>query len=83
MAKPRKKPVKPLAKPLFEGAEWDFDLLKRVYSTCEQIGVEELLHADPRWVDREEALTLLDGAHRSDELLQPVLERAFAALGQR
>ena len=44
--------------------------------------LEERLHADPRWVGRDDALRLLDGAHRSDELLRPVVERAFAALGQ-
>ncbi|HEX5579286.1 MAG TPA: DUF120 domain-containing protein [Candidatus Limnocylindria bacterium] len=42
--------------------------------------IEESLHADPRWVDRDAALALLDGAHRSDALLRPVIERAFAAL---
>ena len=44
--------------------------------------IEERLHADPRWVERDEAMSLLDGAHRSDELLRPVIERAFLALGQ-
>ncbi len=44
--------------------------------------IEERLHLDPRWVDREEALALLDGAHRSDDLLRPVLARAFDALGR-
>ena len=43
--------------------------------------IEEHLHLDPRWVDRDEALALLSGAHRSDALLRPVIERAFEALG--
>ena len=43
--------------------------------------IEAELHLDPRWVDRKEALALLDGTHRSDELLRPVIERAFDALG--
>ena len=42
--------------------------------------IEEGLHLDPRWVSRDEALALLDGAHRSDELLRPVIERAFDTL---
>ncbi len=29
-------------KPLFEGAEWDFDLLKKVYDEIEIIGLEEM-----------------------------------------
>ena len=42
--------------------------------------IEERLHLDPRWVDRNEALALLDGAHRSDALLRPAIERAFDVL---
>src|SRR5688572_20587780 len=61
MAKPRKKPVKPLAKPLFEGAEWNFDLLKQVYNTCEQIGVEEMgLDIYPNQIEVITAEQMLD-----------------------
>jgi len=42
--------------------------------------IEARLHLDPRWVDRQEALALLTGAHRSDALLRPVIERAFEVL---
>lgn len=42
--------------------------------------IERPLHLDPRWVARDEALALLQGPHRSDVLLRPVIERAFAAL---
>ncbi|HEY8179474.1 MAG TPA: DUF120 domain-containing protein [Candidatus Limnocylindria bacterium] len=42
--------------------------------------IEERLHLDPRWVERDEALALLDGTHRSDGLLRPVIARAFDVL---
>jgi 8-oxo-dGTP diphosphatase len=44
--------------------------------------VEADRHLDPRWVTREEALGLLDGSHASDELVRPIVERAFAILGK-
>ena len=42
--------------------------------------IEDRLHLDPRWVNRDEALALLNGAHRSDALLRPVVEHAFEVL---
>jgi 8-oxo-dGTP pyrophosphatase MutT (NUDIX family) len=57
------------------------DFLVEVDGDLAEPRIEEHLHLDPRWVDRDEALALLDGAHRSDALLRPVIERAFAALG--
>jgi 8-oxo-dGTP pyrophosphatase MutT (NUDIX family) len=45
--------------------------------------IEAGLHLDPRWVDRPQAMALLDGSHRSDDLLRPVLERAFDRLAER
>src|SRR6186713_564693 len=61
MAKAKKKPVKSPAKPLFEGAEWDFDILKRVYSVCEQIGVEEMgLDIYPNQIEVITAEQMLD-----------------------
>ena len=57
----RKKPATPAVKPLFEGAEWDFDLLKRIYETCEKIGVEELgLDIYPNQVEVITAEQMLD-----------------------
>jgi stage V sporulation protein R len=50
-----------ISKPLFEGAEWDFDLLKKVYSTCEQIGVEEMgLDIYPNQIEVITAEQMLD-----------------------
>ena len=40
MAKPLKRSK--ARKPLFEGAEWNFDTLKRIYDACEDVGVREL-----------------------------------------
>ncbi len=59
----------------------EVDFLVEVDGDLAAPRIEETLHLDPRWVDRDEALALLDGAHRSDDLLRPVIERAFAALG--
>jgi len=42
--------------------------------------IEERLHLNPRWVHRDQAAALLSGAHRSDALLRPVIERAFETL---
>lgn len=61
----------------------EVDFLVEVDGDLAAPRIEESLHLDPRWVDRERALALLDGAHRSDALLRPVIERAFAVLGQR
>jgi 8-oxo-dGTP pyrophosphatase MutT (NUDIX family) len=44
--------------------------------------IEEHLHLDPRWVERSGAMALLDGTHRSDALLRPVIERAFELLAR-
>ena len=51
----------PSIKPLFEGAEWDFDLLKRIYAICEQIGVEEMgLDIYPNQIEVITAEQMLD-----------------------
>jgi 8-oxo-dGTP diphosphatase len=42
--------------------------------------IEADRHLDPRWVNRAEAMDMLDGSHPSDELVRPVIERAFAVL---
>ena len=61
MAKTRKKPAEGSVKPLFESAEWDFDLLKKVYDTVEQIGVGELgLDIYPNQVEVITAEQMLD-----------------------
>jgi 8-oxo-dGTP diphosphatase len=60
----------------------EVDYLVEVDGNLAAPRIEERLHLDPRWVDRAEALALLDGAHRSDDLLRPVLARAFDALGR-
>lgn len=61
----------------------EVDFLVEVDGDLAAPRIEERLHSDPRWVERTEALALLDGAHRSDELLRPVIERAFDVLGRR
>jgi stage V sporulation protein R len=61
MSKGRKKPVAAPVTPLFEGAEWDFDLLKRVYETVQQIGVEEMgLDIYPNQIEVITAEQMLD-----------------------
>ena len=60
----------------------EVDYLVEVDGNLTAPRIEERLHEDPRWVDRNEALALLDGAHRGDALLRPVIERAFDALGK-
>jgi 8-oxo-dGTP diphosphatase len=59
----------------------EVDFLVEVDGELAAPQIEEPLHLDPRWVHRDEALTLLSGAHRSDALLRPVIERAFEVLG--
>jgi len=61
-------------------ARHEVDFLVEVEGDLAAPRIEERLHSDPRWVDRAEALALLDGAHHSDELLRPVVERAFDML---
>jgi 8-oxo-dGTP pyrophosphatase MutT (NUDIX family) len=58
----------------------EVDYLVEVSGDLDQPAIEDDLHLDPRWVDRAEAVALLDGSHPSDELLRPVVERAFAIL---
>src|SRR5688500_1140450 len=59
--RPAKAPATLASKPLFEGAEWDFDLLNRIYSTCEQIGVEEMgLDIYPNQIEVITAEQMLD-----------------------
>ena len=58
----------------------EVDFLVEVDGALAAPQIEEPLHLDPRWVDREHALALLSGAHRSDALLRPVIERAFDRL---
>jgi stage V sporulation protein R len=59
--RPAKAPAQAAAPPLFEGAEWDFDLLKRVYGAVEQIGVEEMgLDIYPNQIEVITAEQMLD-----------------------
>ncbi len=58
MIKPKRKRS---VKPLFEGAEWDFDLLKRAYDAIEEIGVGELgLNVYPNQIEVITAEQMLD-----------------------
>lgn len=59
----------------------EVDYLVEVGGDLARPVVEVDRHLDPRWVTREEALALLDGSHPSDELVRPIVERAFAILG--
>lgn len=59
----------------------EVDYLVEVDGDLTSPRIEERLHLDPRWVDQDRAMALLDGSHRSDDLLRPVLERAFSLLG--
>jgi 8-oxo-dGTP diphosphatase len=63
-------------------ARHEVDYLVEVAGDLGQPRIEQNLHLDPRWVDREAAMALLDGSHPSDELVRPVVERAFAILAQ-
>lgn len=58
----------------------EVDFLVEVDGDLASPRIEEALHLDPRWVNWNQALALLDGEHRSDALLRSVIERAFAAL---
>jgi 8-oxo-dGTP diphosphatase len=58
----------------------EVDYLVEVSGDLARPVLEADLHLDPRWVDKHEALALLDGFHSSDELVRPVVVRAFAAL---
>ena len=58
----------------------EVDFLVEVSGDLDLPRIEAGLHLDPRWVDRDGALTLLDGSHPSDELVRPVVERAFDRL---
>lgn len=58
----------------------EIDYLVEVDGDLDGPVIEAGLHLDPRWVDREAALTLLDGSHPSDELVRQVVDRAFAIL---
>jgi 8-oxo-dGTP diphosphatase len=58
----------------------EVDYLVEVTGDLSRPTLEDGLHLDPRWVERDEALALLDGSHPSDELVRKVAERAFAAL---
>ena len=60
----------------------EVDYLVEVAGDLDRPVIEAGLHLDPRWVDRDAALTLLDGSHPSDALVRRVVERAFAALDQ-
>ncbi|MEZ5910052.1 MAG: SpoVR family protein [Hyphomicrobiaceae bacterium] len=49
------------SKPLFEGAEWSFDLVKRVYDAVEEIGIGELgLDVYPNQIEVITAEQMLD-----------------------
>jgi 8-oxo-dGTP diphosphatase len=61
----------------------EVDYLVEVAGDLAKPRIEEHKHADPRWVGREAALALLEGSHASDELLRPVIERAFDRLAGR
>jgi 8-oxo-dGTP diphosphatase len=58
----------------------EVDYLVEVSGNLDRPQIEADRHLDPRWVNRDEALALLDGAHPSDELVRPVVERAFGML---
>jgi 8-oxo-dGTP pyrophosphatase MutT (NUDIX family) len=59
----------------------EVDYLVEVNGDLQRPRLEAELHLDPRWVDRDEALALLDGRHQSDGMLRIVVERAFEAMG--
>ena len=60
----------------------EIDYLVEVDGDLERPVLEAKLHLDPRWVDREGALALLDGSHPSDALVRQVVERAFDVLAE-
>jgi 8-oxo-dGTP pyrophosphatase MutT (NUDIX family) len=61
---------------------WEVDYLIEVRGDLDRPVIEADRHLDPRWVDRDEAMALLDGSHPSDAMVRHVVERAFAVLGQ-
>jgi 8-oxo-dGTP diphosphatase len=60
----------------------EIDYLVEVAGDLDRPVIEAELHLDPRWVDRESALALLDGSHPSDRLVRQVVERAFDVLAE-
>lgn len=58
----------------------EIDYLVEVSGDLQRPQLESELHLDPRWVDRGQALALLDGTHPSDEMVRIVVERAFEVL---
>ena len=60
----------------------EIDYLVEVAGDLERPVIEAELHLDPRWVDRDAALGLLDGSHPSDALVRQVVERAFQVLAE-
>jgi 8-oxo-dGTP pyrophosphatase MutT (NUDIX family) len=60
----------------------EIDYLVEVSGNLDRPQIEADRHLDPRWVNRDEALALLDGSQPSDELVRPVVERGFAVLAQ-
>lgn len=61
-------------------ARHEVDYLVEVSGDLSKPRIEQELHLDPRWVDRDQAMALLDGSHASDSLIRGVVERAFAIL---
>ena len=58
----------------------EIDFLVEVRGDLHKPRIEPGLHLDPRWVDSDAAMALLDGSHPSDELVRPVVERAFGVI---
>jgi 8-oxo-dGTP pyrophosphatase MutT (NUDIX family) len=58
----------------------EIDYLVEVSGDLGRPSLEQGLHLDPRWVDRDEALALLDGGHASDAILRTVVEAAFSVV---
>jgi 8-oxo-dGTP diphosphatase len=65
------------------GHRHEIDYLVEVSGDLTRPRLEADLHLDPRWVDLDEALVLLDGTHESDGIVRTVTERAFAVLSGR
>ena len=61
-------------------ARREIDYLIEASGDLQHPQLEQELHHDPRWVDREQALALLDGTHQSDGIVRIVVDRAFEAL---
>jgi 8-oxo-dGTP diphosphatase len=58
------------------GERHEIDYLVEVDGDLDRPVIEADLHLDPRWVNRDEALALLDGSHPSDPLVRQVVEHA-------